>query len=234
MQTLTPQQFTQRCAEQLAGEVYGDCDHPPTFVHKSWAQFIENLPSARGVSAVKELTSSKPVRAFQLTAPHEVQETGVTYHLKSGEWYLEMSTVDGGTSWTRYEDEFVRENFFDPQYHKQQAVPAAEVPTPENANRLLTSRLLGILTQLFPGASIAQMEDAVFRGGFIAVSSRDNARRDETNSRLWEVNSKLAKEAEFTRPIVARIREVLNVDAQIATVNASIRELVAAAEANGY
>lgn len=151
---------------------------------------LQHPSGTAGISDVKEY-AAKTIRAFQLTADHYIDDADTV--AKAGTWAVALLTAQNGKPiWFYMDDVDFRNSFSE--------------PTPSSAT--LMNALLGICQTLFPGASIAQMEDAVYRGGYIAMSAEQRATKDGALERAQTACRVLAQELECVRPIVKMVKKV--------------------------
>jgi hypothetical protein len=164
-----------------------DCPQPPPITFDDPARFVRDIE----LGDVKMLLG-KPVKAIQLGRGCII--TATNQYFPAGSWMVAMSGADNESQWANFSDEFVKDNF-------------SELKEDTGTN-FANARMMAVLQNLFPGATLAQCEDAVKDGKYIAVPQKElNVLRSE-KKRLKAVTRQLALELEDARPIVEAARRL--------------------------
>jgi hypothetical protein len=179
---------------------------------------LQHPSGTAGISDVKSILG-KPCQAFQLTADHYIADTDTV--AKAGTWAVAMLTAQNGKPiWFHMDDIDFRNSF-------------AELAE-DTGSSFANARMWAVLQKLFPGATLAQCEDAVSRGGYLALSAEQRATNDSIIVRQGEIIKRLAKEVEFTRPIIEKVKQVRSAATFHDQYVREVEGLLEQAEANGY
>jgi hypothetical protein len=186
-----------------------DTTPPPSFKHGSLRDLIKTItthPGRDGASDVKRMLG-KPFNAIELTADQEYFEADGCTKLPAGSWLFEMSTTDGAKMWVPFSQQIV-----DGEYREL---------SEETASEHVNARMFAVLAQLFPGATIAQMENAVADGKYIAYPQREVARLRDDAQRMKAAAEVMARELETARPAMKLLRKWSDLSTEINEVVAA-------------